>query len=111
MNIRLYTIANLLAWIAFFILQVLVVKELTLTIAALALCVLLYVRRERGELHLFALGVFLALVIELGLGLVARSQHWEHASLLGIPYWLPLIWGYGFVVIRRVGNLVVRSFV
>lgn len=110
MNTQLYIMANLLAWIAFFVLQVLVLRELPLTIAALALCVLLYVRRERGELHLFTLGVFLALMIELGLGLVARSQHWEYASLLGIPYWLPLIWGYAFVVIRRVGNLVVQKF-
>jgi hypothetical protein len=110
MSMRTYVMITLAGWVAFFLLQVLVLREIPLTLAALTLCVLLFIRRESGEVHLFAVGVFLALVIEVGLGLVARSQHWEHASLLGVPYWLPLIWGYGFVVIRRAGNLIVRHF-
>lgn len=110
MTTRSYVMVTVAGWVAFFLLQVLVLKETPLTLAALALCVLLFIRRENGEVHLFVAGVFLALVIEVGLGLVARSQHWEHASLLGVPYWLPLIWGYGFVVIRRAGNLIVQHF-
>jgi hypothetical protein len=105
-----YVMITVTGWVAFFLLQVLILREFPLTLAALALCALLYIRRESGELHLFAFGLLLALIIEVGLGLVARSQHWEHASLLGVPYWLPLIWGYGFVVIRRVGNLIVQHF-
>ncbi len=101
---------NVLLWIAFFVVQVLVLRELPLTIISVLLCVVLLVNRVAGEFHLFLFGVLLSLIIELGLGLVARSQHWEHASLFGIPYWLPLMWGYGFVVMRRVGNQIVTHF-
>ena len=110
MSTRSYVMVTVAGWVAFFLLQVLILRETPLTVAALALCMLLYIRRESGELHLFAFGLLLALVIEVGLGLIARSQHWAHASLFGVPYWLPLIWGYGFVVIRRVGNLIVGHF-
>lgn len=105
-----YVIATVLLWIVFFVVQVTVLLELPLTILAVVLCALLLLRRVPGEAHLFALGLVLALVIELGLGLVARTQHWDHASLFGIPFWLPLMWGYGFVVMRRVGNLIVDHF-
>jgi len=105
-----YAVVNVVLWITFFIVQVFVLYELPLTVLALLLSGTLLVESERGEIYLFSFGVFLALVIEVGLGLVARSQHWEHASLMGIPYWLPLMWGYGFVVMRRIGNAIVASF-
>lgn len=106
----LHITATVILWILFFVAQVLILKELPLTILATLLCVILLTRREPGEIHLFGFGILISLIIELGLGLVARSQHWDHASLFGIPYWLPLMWGYAFVVMRRVGNLVVSHF-
>lgn len=110
MSLNQHVILNIILWIVFFVVQVFVLLELPLTILAALLCTLLLMRRQAGEAQLFAFGVLMALIIELGLGLVARSQHWSHASLFGIPYWLPLIWGYGFVVMRRVGNLIVGYF-
>jgi len=101
---------NVVLWITFFVVQVLVLRELPLTVISVLLCIVLLVNRVKGEFHLFLFGVLLSLIIELGLGLVARSQHWEHASLFGIPFWLPIMWGYGFVVMRRVGNLIVTQF-
>ena len=95
-------------WILFFFLQVTILKEFPLTMVALCISGTLLYNSVKGELHLFFFGVGMALVIELGLGLIARSQHWEHASLFGIPFWLPLIWGYGFVVMRRIGNVMVN---
>ena len=105
-----YSIALVASWILFFLAQVLILRELPLTLLALALCALLLVHRERGEVQLFLLGMAIGAFIEIGLGQIARSQHWEHASLLGVPFWLPLVWGYGFVVIRRIGNVVVDHF-
>lgn len=110
MSERTHLILTIVLWIAFFVFQVLVLSELPLTVLALGLCIILLLRRVPGELHLFVFGLLMALVIELGLGLVARSQHWDHASLFGIPYWLPLMWGYAFVVMRRVGNGIVTHF-
>lgn len=110
MSKQTHVILTVALWIIFFVVQVLVLLELPLTILAVALCVVLLARRVAGEVQLFIFGVAMALIIELGLGLIARSQHWDHASLFGIPYWLPLIWGYGFVVMRRIGNLIVEYF-
>jgi hypothetical protein len=98
------------AWIAFFIVEVLWHNEIALTAVAILTSALLFMEYESGEVHLYAFGVALGLVIEVGLGQIARLQHWENASLFGIPYWLPLIWGFGFVAIRRIGNIIVAYF-
>jgi hypothetical protein len=107
MRFEVPVLVHVALWIAFFVAQVTILFEVPLTFLALGLCVTLLYGCTRGEYLLFGLGVGMALVIELGLGLVARSQHWMHASFFGIPFWLPLIWGYGFVVMRRVGNFIV----
>lgn len=49
------------------------------------------------------LGLFLGIFIEVVLGAVARQQYWVNASLMGVPVWLPIAWGIGFVVITRIG--------
>jgi hypothetical protein len=107
MRSTLLVVAHTLLWISFIVAQVTILMEFPLTILALGMAIVLLIQSTRGEFALFFVGVALALVIELGLGLIARSQHWSHASLYGIPYWLPIIWGYGFVMMRRIGNLVV----
>lgn len=107
---RFYPVLMLVSWVTFFIAQVLVQHEIPLTLLALLYVAVLLHFREPGEGWLFAIGLGAGLVIEVGLGMVSRSQHWENASLLGVPYWLPLIWGYGFVVMRRIGNAVVGHF-
>jgi len=100
----------LASWIVFFVAQVTILYELPLTILAILFCLLLLVKRDRGEGILFFVGLSAGLIIEVGLGMVARTQHWEYASLFGVPFWLPLIWGYGFVVMRRLGNSIVGYF-
>lgn len=110
MTDRQYAMLTVIVWVAFFLAQVLILHELPLTILAIAVSALLLSRRVPGEIHLFAFGILMSLIIELGLGLIARSQNWSHASLFGIPFWLPLMWGYGFVVMRRIGNVVVETF-
>lgn len=96
------------SWIVFFVAQVAIVNELPLTLLAVVFCLLLLWRREKGEGILFFLGLLTGLIIEVGLGLIARTQLWEYASFFGVPYWLPLIWGYGFVIMRRIGNGIVH---
>ena len=97
----------ILSWVVFSLFQVIVKSELPVTICAIALCLVLLARREKGELMLYFFGLFMGIVVEVGLGQIARTQHWEFASFFGIPYWLPLLWGHAFVLIRRVGNGIV----
>ena len=61
---------------------------------------------EKREWILAVVGVILGFVIEVGLGLVARQQYWSETFLFSVPVWLPFIWGYAFIIIRRVGNRV-----
>jgi hypothetical protein len=69
------------------------------------------VRYYPREWWLFAVGSVLGLVFELGGDAIYKLQSWSEGSLFGIPAWLPLFWGLGFVFIRRVGNtlLLVRE--
>lgn len=55
--------------------------------------------------RLFLLGLMSGLIIELGLGYISRSQFWLNTKYLPIPVWLPLAWGFGFVLIYKIGNL------
>ncbi len=94
----------------FFIVQVTINREIPLTLIAIAMTVFVLSRSNNieGETFLFIIGLLLGLVIEVALGLILRTQHWEKASFFGVPYWLPIIWGYGFVMIHRVGNIVLE---
>jgi hypothetical protein len=71
-------------------------------VVALAFRVRYYAR----EWWLFALGSLMGLVFELGGDAIYKLQSWSEGSLFGIPAWLPLFWGLGFVFIRRFGNTV-----
>jgi hypothetical protein len=73
-------------------------------VVALAFSVRYYAR----EWFLFALGSALGLVFELGGDAIYKLQSWSEGSLFGIPVWLPLFWGLGFVFIRRFGNAILR---
>jgi hypothetical protein len=108
LNDNTITILVVCFWTIFFVVQVAVGSELVLTIVALigALTAgaILPSFREKA---LLVVGIALGCGIEVGLGLVLRQQHWEQATLLGVPMWLPLIWGLGFIAIRRIGNAIV----
>ncbi len=67
------------------------------------------IKYYKGEWKLFFLGLIIGIVLELGGDLVFKLQYWEQASFFGIPLWLPLFWGFAFVLIRRIGNSVVKA--
>ena len=64
-------------------------------------------RYDKGELYLFLLGIFFGIILELT-GNIALGQKWAEASFFKIPIWLPVFWGYGFIVIRRLGNIFIK---
>lgn len=59
---------------------------------------------EKREWLLAVVGFALGLIIEVGMGIYARQQYWSETFFLGVPIWLPFIWGYAFIIMRRVGN-------
>ena len=79
-------------------------SELALTAFIVAVSLLILVmKRHKNEQRLFITGIFTGCVIEIGLRQLGYQQIWTEASLFGIPYWLPIAWGLGFVVITRFG--------
>lgn len=85
-------------------------SELAITLLFLVLIFVLFkLQYFKGEWKVFVLGVVLGVVLELGGDLIFKLQYWNDASFFGIPLWLPLIWGYEFVFMRRIGNFLVKK--
>jgi general stress protein CsbA len=67
------------------------------------------IKYYKKEWKVLVFGVILGIIFELGGDLIYKAQYWENASFFGIPIWLPLMWGYGFIFIRRIGNFLVKN--
>ena len=101
----LHSIILLLIFAIIFIIR----NEIFIAIILLVFLIITFkIKYFKGEWALFILGVILGSIIELGGG-PYKLQYWEQGSLLGIPIWLPIIWGIGFIYIRRIGNLIVKK--
>ena len=61
----------------------------------------LLIKRERHDVLIFFIGAIFMTVSEylfIGTGVETFVRH----SLFGLmPVWLPVLWGYGFIVIKR----------
>lgn len=63
------------------------------------------VKREKNELTIFASGFILMIIFEY-LFVSTRVETFIRNSLFGLmPIWLPLLWGYGFVAIKRAAKI------
>lgn len=67
------------------------------------------IKYYKREWIVFLVGILCGIVVEVGGDLIYRLQYWDSGSFFGVPLWLPLFWGYGFVFMRRIGNLIVNS--
>ena len=94
-----------LALILFFMFQALGhMSEFALTLFAAGIAATLFYWYDRiGERYLFFLGSVMGTLIEVGFRFLGYQQVWTDASFFGIPYWLPVAWGIGFVLITRLG--------
>lgn len=60
-----------------------------------------FLQREKRDELLFAIGFF-GMIISEYLFISTGVETFERNSLLGVmPLWLPFLWGYGFIAIRR----------
>ena len=80
-------------------------KVLTLFIA-LAAVITWLISYHHNEWLLFVIGLLFGIFIEVGLRYFGYQQKWKDASFFGVPYWLPIIWGFGFIIITRLGIFV-----
>jgi hypothetical protein len=66
------------------------------------------IKYQKNELYLFLFGAVIGIIFEL-IGNILLGQSWPEASFFSIPIWLPLSWGYGFIIIRRTGNIIITK--
>jgi hypothetical protein len=67
------------------------------------------IRHHHKEWLLFSAGTVLGIIFEIGGDALYKMQYWSSGSFFGIPYWLPLLWGFGFVIIHRFGSIIVEK--
>lgn len=97
--------------IVFFVLQSLgLIREFWLgSILVLIMCLTWWLKYYKGEALLFIIGLFSGAFIEIGLRVFGFQQVWKDSSLFGVPVWLPVVWGVGFVLIARLGDMVKKK--
>lgn len=79
-------------------------SELALTAFIVAVSFLIFVMKDhQNEHYLFIIGILVGSFVEIGLRFLGYQQIWAEGSLFGVPYWLPIAWGLGFVLITRFG--------
>ncbi|MEK7546930.1 MAG: hypothetical protein AAB536_02005 [Patescibacteria group bacterium] len=70
-------------------------------IYALIIAMAFFVKREKSDLYVFIFGFF-AMIVSEYLFVNAGVETFNRDNLFGImPLWLPLLWAYGFVAIKR----------
>ena len=84
-------------------------SSLLLLVIYLAVTFLVIATGDDGktEVGIFIYGIVAGTVIELWGSAVSGYQHWEVVDgMLTIPYWLIVSWGYGFVLMKRIGLII-----
>jgi hypothetical protein len=67
------------------------------------------IKHNHREWLLVLIGIILGIVFEVGGDLIYKLQYWNSGMLFGLPLWLPLLWGFGFLIIHRVGAIIVKK--
>lgn len=61
----------------------------------------LYLKKEEGDFKIFLFGFF-AMIISESIFISTGVETFIRNSLFGLmPLWLPLLWGYSFIAIKR----------
>lgn len=61
---------------------------------------------RRTESMVFIYGMVVGFIIETVGTSVSGYQSFANPDMLGIPLWLVVTWGYGFVLMKRVGLII-----
>ncbi len=87
----------------------LVTNDYVLTfLYAVVIAVSLQVKREKNDLLVAACGFFIMIICEY-LFVSTGVETFNRTSLFGLmPLWLPLLWAYGFVAIKRAGEILIQ---
>lgn len=64
---------------------------------------LIYIHKDKSEFIIFAYGVVIGAIVEIIGTRVSGYQSFANPDFGVIPMWLPIVWGYGFIAMKRIG--------
>lgn len=67
---------------------------------------LIYIHKDKTEFAIFAYGIFIGVIVEVIGTQISGYQSFTKPNFGGIPIWLPITWGYGFVAMKRIGFVI-----
>lgn len=70
---------------------------------------LTYLHKDKQEFIIFAYGIFIGTLVEVAGTQVSGYQSFTKPDFLGIPIWLPVVWGYGFIAMKRIGIILSKQ--
>lgn len=67
---------------------------------------LIWRHKDRSEYLIFIYGIVIGFIVEVVGTQVSGYQSFTKPDFWGIPVWLPVAWGYGFVAMKRIGDII-----
>ena len=67
---------------------------------------LIYFHKDKTEFVIFAYGILIGVIVEVIGTQISGYQSFTKPNFGGIPMWLPIVWGYGFVAMKRIGFVI-----
>lgn len=71
--------------------------------------VLFLIKYQPGDLFAFCYGAVLGFTIEVFEINITRIHTFAHADFLGMPMWMPIVWGFGLMLMKRIGIIIYKD--
>lgn len=80
---------------------------LLLTVYVIAVLLLILIGKDRRiELRILVYGMIAGFATETIGTQISGYQSFTNPDIFGIPYWLIVVWGYGFVLMKRISLII-----
>ena len=85
-------------------------SALLLAVYVTAVLLLIFTGKDKKiELWILTYGMITGLIIETIGAQISGYQSFANPDVLGIPYWLIVVWGYGFVLMKRISLIIATT--
>ncbi len=65
--------------------------------------------KDSTEFFIFVYGIIIGALVETVGTQISGYQSFAKPDFAGIPMWLPIVWGYGFVAMKRIGFSIAKK--
>ena len=101
-----YILLNILPIIAMIWLISIIKNDYILTLAYIGIIsIALNIKREHNDVKVLLAG-FVCMTLSEYIFISTGVEKFMRVSLLGMPLWLPFLWAYGFIVIKRIIQMI-----